>query len=159
MLKMNHSIQPITITSPQMKHSILYRMLLQDALFYEELAVVLKITTRKMKDQYPPFNKNHHLDSSQGFKSDQMLLETINQELYGLKSLSLISFLQNVVTKHYKKIKWKKALTTLGLSFLAIMKYCMLPGEFILQSSRFCLTYLYVSFLSFFNCYNCYMNK
>ena len=93
------------------------------------------------------------------FKTDQMLLETINQELYRLKSFSLISFLQNVVTKHSKKIKWKKALTTLGLSFLAIMKYCMLPGEFILQSSRFCLTYLYVSFLAFFNSYNCYMNK
>lgn len=88
-LKMNHSIQSATITSPQMKHSILYnkyKMLLQHAVFYEELAVVLKITTRKMKDQYLPFNKNHHLDSSQGFKTDQMLLETINQKLYRLKS-------------------------------------------------------------------------
>lgn len=44
----------------------------------EELAVVLKITTRKMKDQYPPFNKIHHLDSSQDLKTDPMLLETIN---------------------------------------------------------------------------------
>ena len=70
---------------------------------FEELAVVLKIT-RNMKDQYPPLYKNHHLDSSQGFKTDQMLLGAINQKLSGLTYFILI----NVATKHYKKIKWQE---------------------------------------------------
>lgn len=86
-LKMNHTLHPTTVTSTKIKSMLNSKMSfgsLAPAL-YEELAVLLKTATRKMKIQYLFFNKTHHLDSSQGFKTDGMLLKIINQQLYSLK--------------------------------------------------------------------------
>ena len=87
-LKMNHSTYPTTVTPTKIKHSTLNGKMCLGRLapaLCKELAVLLKAATRNMKNQYPSFNKIHHLDSSQGFKNDRMLLETINQQLYSLK--------------------------------------------------------------------------
>lgn len=123
-LQMNHSTQPLSLLP---KSSIPYYVTSIRCCFSMPCPMPLWRTGSGAENYYqkderpiPSFNKNHHLDSSQGFKTDRMLLEIINQKLYRLESYSLISFFQMQPQNTVRKLSDKKALIILGLSFLTI---------------------------------------